>query len=278
MSEMVKFNFHGDDLDVVTIGSAVHVSIRRVCEVLEVDFSSQLAKLKKHRWAVMVMIPITGPDGKTYETACVDLRTLSMWLATITASKVKEAAREKLERYQAEAADVIAAHFFPPGPGLAKVDAPALDLAPVAARFDALEAKVDIILEGQERVAGGVSVALTILKTHNESVAELARVIADTREYLARTAAQKGLISEEQAAHIRAEVDALAKAWVETGWARSVKAAFGELVQEFFGYVGWGRLGERIDGLPEDRYPRALAFLDSQRRSLRRVKKPAKAA
>jgi hypothetical protein len=162
---------------------------------------------------------------------------------------------------------------------------PPLDLAPIIEANQRLEAKVDALIEGSAvarheigTLSAGVSVALTLLRGQNEQVADLARVTAEVKEHLARTAAQKGLISEEQAAHVRREVDALAKAWVEAGWARNVKAAFGELVQEFFGYVGWGRIGERIDGLPEDRYPRALAFLDSQKRNLRRVRKPAKAA
>jgi hypothetical protein len=109
---LVKFNFHGDELDVASGDGVAHVVIRRVCEHLGVDFSSQLAKLKSDPSAVVAMIPTTGPDGKNYETACLDVRSLPLWLATIHPSKVKPAVREKLVRYRRECADVLADHFL----------------------------------------------------------------------------------------------------------------------------------------------------------------------
>lgn len=54
------------------------------------DPSAQIAKLKNAGWAVVGLIPTTGSDGK------------------IEASRVREDIRPKLERYQNEAADVLA--------------------------------------------------------------------------------------------------------------------------------------------------------------------------
>jgi hypothetical protein len=276
MTELVKFDFHGDALDVVKDdGGKVWVGVRRVCDVLGLDVEGQRKKLKSKAWAGAEMISVPSPGG-AQTTYCIDLDSLPMWLATIEVAKVNASIREKLVRYQKEAARVLAEHFLPRPSGLAKVEAPAVDLAPIVTRLDVFEAKLDALAEGSGQIAAGVSLTLTVLRTQDERVTDLARVLAETREHLAKTAVQKGMISEEQAAHLRREVDALAKAWTEAGWARSVKAAFGEIVQEFFGYVGWGRIGERIDGLPEDRFPRAQAFIEAQRRALRRRGGPRK--
>lgn len=111
-ADMVKVPFHGDELLAVQDDRGVWVSIRRVCEVLGVDESTQRRKLKDRAWAVTGIKPATGPDGKTYQAACLHVDALPMWLATIETSKVKPEARKKLERFQVEAAKVLRDHFI----------------------------------------------------------------------------------------------------------------------------------------------------------------------
>ncbi len=127
--QIQKYDFHGDTLDVIPDGDRLHVGIRAVCEALGVDFSTQLQKLKEKPWASVGFIPtqIEG-DDQTRQIATVDLRSLPMWLATISTSKVATALREKLERYQLECAAVLAEHFFP------RV-APQPDTSPLLAQF-----------------------------------------------------------------------------------------------------------------------------------------------
>lgn len=88
----------------------VRVSVRAVCEALDVNFSSQLAKLKKKPWAGVALIAIPSPGGAQL-TATIPLRALPMWLAGLSAMKVKPALRPRLERFQLEAAEVLARHF-----------------------------------------------------------------------------------------------------------------------------------------------------------------------
>ncbi len=108
-----KFNFHGDELEIVrTEEGRVAVSIRRVCAALGIDPDSQRKKLAGKPWAVTVMSTATGPDGKKYDVVCLDLESLPMWLGTIEPSRVAEGVRAKLERYQVEAARVLADHFL----------------------------------------------------------------------------------------------------------------------------------------------------------------------
>lgn len=109
----MKVPFLADDIEAAkTDDGQVWVNIRRGCENLELSTEGQLAKLKSKPWAVMKEIFMTGSDGKRYAMACLHLDALPMWLATIDAGKVKEHIREKLARYQKEAAKVLADYFF----------------------------------------------------------------------------------------------------------------------------------------------------------------------
>ena len=107
-------DFHGDELACIRDpdGRRLWVVVRRVCEALGPDESGQRQKLQKAAWAVTELISATGPDGKRYESFCIELDSLPMWLATIHASRVAPHVRPKLERYQREARDVLAAHFL----------------------------------------------------------------------------------------------------------------------------------------------------------------------
>jgi hypothetical protein len=104
--------FHGDELLASKDERGVWVPIKRVCEALEIDESRQRRKLAGKAWAVADMKSATGSDGKSYEMFCVHIDSLPMWLATIETTKVKPSARKKLERYQCEAAQVLADHFL----------------------------------------------------------------------------------------------------------------------------------------------------------------------
>jgi hypothetical protein len=111
-TRIVRVPFHGDELEAIKVGEEVRVVIKRTCENVGLDYSSQLQVLKKARWARVVMIATTGNDGKTYEMATVPLKALPMWMANINPNKVKPEIRLKLELYQDEAADALANHFF----------------------------------------------------------------------------------------------------------------------------------------------------------------------
>lgn len=98
------------------------IPLRPFCDRLGVAMQAQLTKLKAKEWAVVTMIVTTGSDGKNYEMACLPLRALPMWLATINTDKVKPEARAMLVAYQKEATEVLYKHF---APRLASQSAPA---------------------------------------------------------------------------------------------------------------------------------------------------------
>ena len=89
------------------------VPLRPFCEHLGIDLPSQLKMLKGVPWATMVMITTVAADGRRRSLAALPLRALPMWLALINPRKVTPGAREVLEAYQCEAADVLRRHFLP---------------------------------------------------------------------------------------------------------------------------------------------------------------------
>ena len=107
--------FHGALLEAIRVGDVVWVSVRRMCEAIGIAFQAQHLKLsdpEKSPWAVVTQKVMTGPDGKNYETFCLDLECVPMWLAKIESSRVSEAIRPKLVLFQKECVKVLRDHFF----------------------------------------------------------------------------------------------------------------------------------------------------------------------
>ncbi len=109
---VIHVPFHGDSLEAVQDSGKVWVPVSRLCESLGLGYSSQLQKLKDKPWATVTLIVMVAEDGKIRETACLDLDSLPMWLATIDVKRVAPAAREKLVVYQRECAKVLREYFF----------------------------------------------------------------------------------------------------------------------------------------------------------------------
>lgn len=148
----VQVPFHGDTLEAVQDENGkVWVSLKRGCENLGLSIQGQLSKLKGKPWAVVKENFTTGPDGKTYSMAMIDLDCLPMWLATIDPRKVKEQIREKLARYQREAAKVLADHFYGRKPAQ-----PAFDMGQLASMLRAMVRDEVQAIRQPERIASSV--------------------------------------------------------------------------------------------------------------------------
>ncbi|MFA5186313.1 MAG: phage antirepressor N-terminal domain-containing protein [Patescibacteria group bacterium] len=112
-SKLVKFEFHGDELWATWRNGILWIPVKRVCECLGIDESSQRQRLLRSKWAVTAMVTVTGLDGKSYSMFCIHIDSLPMWLTTIQASLVKgKRVREKLELYQCQAAKALRDHFI----------------------------------------------------------------------------------------------------------------------------------------------------------------------
>ncbi len=107
-----SFTFHDATLDVARDNGDLWVSIRRVCEVLTIDHSSQMAKLRGRPWARVVMVTTHDTADRVQRAAMIHLDALPMWLATIEPGRVSADARPRLERFQVECARALRDHFF----------------------------------------------------------------------------------------------------------------------------------------------------------------------
>lgn len=108
---VAEIPFHGTNVQSVEIDGTPQVVFKPVVESIGLAYSSQTQKLKKKSWAVMSLINTTGADGKNYQMTVIDLRTLTMWLATIDENRVSDEARPLVVAYQSEIADVIEAYW-----------------------------------------------------------------------------------------------------------------------------------------------------------------------
>jgi hypothetical protein len=108
---MVRFD--GDDLQVVVESREdAWLVLRPACEVLGLDANGQAQRLKAAPWATTCVTHAVAEDGRNRTLFCVHLDTVPMWLATIETGRVRPESREKLIRYQKEAAKVLAEHFL----------------------------------------------------------------------------------------------------------------------------------------------------------------------
>lgn len=113
MNDLVSVEFYGDSLEATqTPDGRVWVSLRRCCESLGVAVQRQLEKLKSKHWACVTEMVTRDTSGRNQSAVMVELDTLPLWLASIEPNKVNPEVRDKLVRYQKEAAKVLADHFY----------------------------------------------------------------------------------------------------------------------------------------------------------------------
>lgn len=116
MNQLIQVPFEGDILYATKVGNSeddVFVSVKRVCEILHVSEKVQLRKLADWAWSSTVskMVAV-GKDGKSREMTMISLRSLTLWLATISLKRVRADVAEKLKKYQMQCRDVLYRHFF----------------------------------------------------------------------------------------------------------------------------------------------------------------------
>jgi hypothetical protein len=112
MTDIVHVPFYGDTLEAVQREDGIWLIVKRACENVGLSPDAQRVKLKDAPWATTAMVAAVAGDGKSRDVFALHLKSVPMWLATIDASRVNEAIRPKLERYQCEAADALAKHFM----------------------------------------------------------------------------------------------------------------------------------------------------------------------
>lgn len=243
---LTKFDFHGDQLDVVKDGGRLWVSLRRVCDALGIDTDSQRKKLAEKAWATCTVLSTVqvSTDGTAQErpTFCVDLDCLPMWLATIEPSRVGEHVREKLVRYQRDAAKVLADHFLGRRGGDSEV----------------------------------IGHLCTELETVNGRVLDLGHSIDDLRsendqlrEMLTDSLTSNGLLSPDQRENIKSNVDWIAAERVALGQSKTEASARGWIQGRLQHASGWAGRGTSRENTPSASYAKILVCLNQMKADLK---------
>jgi hypothetical protein len=100
------------EIEVVNRQGKMWVSVRHVCEALGIDFSWQRQKILSNELFSCGDIPTTGSDGKRYEMFCIQSDQAHLWVAGISAQKIKDPEKKKaFIEYQKECCSVLYHHF-----------------------------------------------------------------------------------------------------------------------------------------------------------------------
>lgn len=110
-NQIVAIPFRGQTVQSVEVDGKPHVVFRPLVESIGMDFASQYRRLNGKSWATIVKTTTVGADGKNRDMTVIDIRTLTMWLATIDENRVNEEARPLVIAYQNEVADAIESYW-----------------------------------------------------------------------------------------------------------------------------------------------------------------------
>lgn len=90
------------------------IPIKPICEVLGIDYSSQLKKIKEDEdWSSTLVLSTTvGADEKTREMCCISKKYILAWLLSINPANVKPEARQAVREYRNLCYDILYNYFF----------------------------------------------------------------------------------------------------------------------------------------------------------------------
>ncbi len=105
--------FHGDDLLAIRVeeSGAIYLPVSRVCANLGIVTQRQAQRLREHPVLSAGLLTLPVEASGIQEMLCIRLDLVPLWLAGVNANRVAPEVREKLIRYQTEAAAVLWAAF-----------------------------------------------------------------------------------------------------------------------------------------------------------------------
>lgn len=112
--ELVLVDFYEQQIEAILWQDDVWVSVKRICENLEIQPHRQRRKIKEspsfeERYAD-ISIPSKGGNQKTF---CIKLEAVTLWLASISPTKIRNPIKQdRIVRYQRECMQVLTRHFF----------------------------------------------------------------------------------------------------------------------------------------------------------------------
>lgn len=110
--KVASIPFHGTDVQSVEVDGEPYVVFRPLVETLGLGYGSQTQKLTGKSWASVTKIVTVGANGRNREMTVINLKTLTMWLATLDENRVNETSRPLVIAYQNEVAEAVKAYWL----------------------------------------------------------------------------------------------------------------------------------------------------------------------
>lgn len=243
--EQREVNFYGDELTAVRMKNGrVYASLRHMCDALGLNARGQSQRIDRHTILSRGkgVCKIHTPGG---EQSIVVLRAdlVPLWLSGIRTSMVREDVRDKLERFQEEAADVLWEAFQegrltadPSFTELLKTDSPAVQAYKT---FQALTklARNQVLLEARVEV-------------HEKRLEAIEAQLGDPGQH----------VTPDQASQISQAVKTVAIAYSKQTGHNEFGAVYGEMYRKF-GITSYKQL-------PANKFDACMAWLTEWSQSL----------
>lgn len=268
MSEDVEqriVSFYGDELIAVQRPDGnIFVHFGRLCDNLGLTRAPQVRRVQRHAVLQHGLVTLTlATEGGPQAVQCLRIDLLPLWMAGLQASRVTEDLRDKLVRYQQEAARVLW-QAFKPQIIMAETE-PLVDTPAIQQIQQIIEMGYAIARMGEQQ--------LELQRQQRTLIGRMdaaARVIRDVHTHLDQVDVRLGVveelltpgavITEAQAAEVANRVKALAELLTATHTGKNhYQGIFAELYRRF------GVSSYKL--IPQRTYARVLAFLEDWRRA-----------
>lgn len=253
--------FYGDELvGIQSEDGSIYAPFNRICDNLGLQRDGQVQRIRRHAVLndALVALEIQTAGGPQ-QVQCLRVDALPLWLAGIQASRVKEELREKLIRYQKEAAQVLWQAFKPqilveePGEDLAtSTSAELAQLAQIAEMGRAITRMAEEQLELRRRL----DTAARAFQGMRKDITDVQVRLGVLEDKLSPAA----YVSEAQAAEVSSQVKALAQLLTAKDASKNhYQSIFGEI------YRRYGVSSYKM--IRREQYEAVIAFLEEWRTS-----------
>lgn len=253
--------FYGDEIIAVQSNDAsVFVVFSLLCSNLNLERTSQARRVQRHEVLRegFLSLPVQT-EGGVQQMQCLRLDLLPLWLSGIQASRVKEELREKLIRYQREAAFVLWEAFKPQifreetAISSTTDDTAIQELQRIVEMGEAMAqmARQQIELQRQQHhLAERLNKASQVVRGMQIDIADIQVRLGTVEDKLHPHA----YITDDQAAHVSAVVKALAEMLTRQQGKNQYQGVFAELHRRF-GVASYKHIRQ-------EQYSAVLKFLD----------------
>jgi hypothetical protein len=237
--------FYEDELTaVLTRDGRVFVSLTQMCNALGIDPATQRTRIRDHDvlGEGMEQMTIDTPGG-SQKVYMLHADLVPMWLAGVRVKAVREEVRDKLKRYQIEAAKVLWEAFQE---GRLTTDPTLDDLL----RSDSDAVQAYKMLQALVKLARNQILLEAQLQSHTEQLVDHDQRLEDIEATLGDTGR---LVTPDQASQISQAVKAVALALGKKSGRNEFGAIYGELYRKF-GITGYKQL-------PASKFQQAMDWL-----------------